>query len=261
MRAVGPTTEIAAAGRRPVWSRHQHRGRHRRIAGGELLAGTDPAGRPGGPQHAVQALGVRDRERGVLAARDGQRVLHDALVERGEHPARAGRVARHPAQHLAAQLEAEPGIAAVPVDVDHVPGHRHGELHHLGQLILQLDEQQPGHVADRGPLGRQQAELEHPQAQPVPAAPGPLQQTPDGQRGQHPAGRALGHAELAGHLGGSEYGMRREAVEHGGRDRHRPQPRRVLGDLSRGRERGHRGQSHTGISSGGGTFTSVTRLR
>ena len=125
-------------------------------------------------------------------------------------------------QYLAAELEAEPGVA-VPVDIGHMPGHRHAELDHLAQLLLQFDQHRPGGVADRHPFGRQHAEFEHAQAQPVPAAVGPVQQAPGGQRGQHPAGRALGHAELAGDLSRAELGMGGETAEHRGRDRHRSQ--------------------------------------
>ena len=121
-------------------------------------------------------------------------------------------------QHLAAELEAEPGVA-VPVDVGHVPGHRHAELDHLAQLLLQFNQYRPGRVADRDPFGGQHAELEHAEAQPVPAAAGPVQQTAGGQRGQHPAGRALGHAELAGDLGGPELAVGGETVEDRSRDR------------------------------------------
>ena len=117
-------------------------------------------------------------------------------------------------QHLAAELQAERGVP-VPVDVGHVPGHRHAELDHLAQLLLQLDQHRLGGVADRHPLGGQHAELEHAQAQPVPAAVGPVQQAARGQRGQHPAGRALGHPELAGDLGRPEFGMDGETIEHG----------------------------------------------
>ena len=58
--------------------------------------------------------------------------------------------------------------------------------------------------------------------------------------------------------------MSGEAVEHGDRDRHRPQARLGVAPLAPdGGGLGELGgnQSQTGISSGGGTFTSVTRLR
>jgi hypothetical protein len=160
------------------------------------------------------------------------------------------------------------------VHVEHVGSDRHRELRRLAQHVAQLAEHRQRQLAQHQPVDGQLADLEQPQAQPVPPGPGALQHAAGGQRGQHPAGGALGHPELAGHPGRAQLGRGLEAAEHAHGDGHRAQLtvalvrdqlRDVRGERHRVEDRlveiRDRHDSQAGNSSGGGTFTSVTRFR